>query len=1023
MFISDSFRQDILSKNTKIIPIVLIEKVTQKEIISPVYIPPVINPMGFSTNNLEISESSDNPSIYLRPILLDLPKLKESIDIESGKYKISSVTLNFSNVEYNGVRMSDMFTNSMMINETVSIHLKSQSCTTITPSLRDVSNDLKNNDCAVLYAGKIRDISHTDEKLTIRLEDYTEQKIHKELPSVSLGDADNIPNRYRNKPIPMLYGKLNNAPTVARYKDGRYSIAVDYKDIQRITTEEYYSGFYYDDDNEPIDEKWDIGGLKLYKDGYLSVLHEIKHQFVKNEYLPSDDPTDEPEINTEYAPLSIGQRQISFSDTNNNTIYIENGGLFSKNRLQTLQSSVPKNISFKRLNNNGYSGQESREYIGAYELSQIQGGNGHTINANSSNVGNIGVLNNVNTSQDILFDYRLSSTYGINGGKYNKLLKFTLNDYNLPVKDIDTNISTSFDWSNEIPHLFSGTSSITSNPDGYIFLYAFKDSFFDLTNTEETEYSTMGVNMIPQEWLRLLPMQYLKSNEFTNSPFALAPNSSEFPSTQTSFNDDDYLGLIIGYTYVFHTNRTINFITSVNVEEDIPNDDNTGNCFPVIRYHEGQKSYQDNKADSLTYNIDFLKLYNLSASQYDAVQSNVCDSKIELTIENIHQDTIVDIEDVADEEFYVDVLGRVDDDIVDGQLENPIHIMRHILKEECGVVDFDEDEYDVAVDVHSDYKFAFAVKDKIDSKRLLEEISQYTQSYPRIKNNGKFGFVTLKRLYEQEDYESALLIDNNDIIKYDFKLTDVNKLISGIRLEYEYDYGADSYLKKTNLLSIDSQKAKFYGIDDISDNRKTIQTKHTSDEDTANLILDSKFYNDSAQHLIINMQLPLQYSEVEVGTLIKFEKDKLIDDIKAYGMDYTNPIKYGRSYRYPLFLITEVQRGLDSISISCYQLHKIYDVDSDHTDNHEFWNDTNFQNLNLDDPALDVEFEEELQQGLGDVNQDENVNVLDVIMLVSYIIGSTELSDEQLVNADFNIDESIDILDAVLLVNVILGNV
>ena len=81
MFISDSFRQDILSKNTKIIPIVLIEKVTQKEIISPVYIPPVINPMGFSTNNLEISESSDNPSIYLRPILLGLPKLKESIDI------------------------------------------------------------------------------------------------------------------------------------------------------------------------------------------------------------------------------------------------------------------------------------------------------------------------------------------------------------------------------------------------------------------------------------------------------------------------------------------------------------------------------------------------------------------------------------------------------------------------------------------------------------------------------------------------------------------------------------------------------------------------------------------------------------------------------------------------------------------------------------------------------------------------------------------------------------------------------
>ena len=145
MFISDSFRQDILSKNTKIIPIVLIEKLIQAEDTFidddtgfEQTIPAVIDTIGFSTNNLEISESSAvqgvaNPSIYLTPILLGLPKLKESIDIESGKYKISSVTLNFSNVEYNGSRMSDMFTDSLMINETVSIHLKSQSCTTITP--------------------------------------------------------------------------------------------------------------------------------------------------------------------------------------------------------------------------------------------------------------------------------------------------------------------------------------------------------------------------------------------------------------------------------------------------------------------------------------------------------------------------------------------------------------------------------------------------------------------------------------------------------------------------------------------------------------------------------------------------------------------------------------------------------------------------------------------------------------------------------------------------------------------------
>ena len=64
-------------------------------------------------------------------------------------------------------------------NEIVSIHLKSQSCTTITPSVRTVSASLRQKDCATIYVGKIRRVTHTDEKVTIQLEDLTEQKLHK----------------------------------------------------------------------------------------------------------------------------------------------------------------------------------------------------------------------------------------------------------------------------------------------------------------------------------------------------------------------------------------------------------------------------------------------------------------------------------------------------------------------------------------------------------------------------------------------------------------------------------------------------------------------------------------------------------------------------------------------------------------------------------------------------------------------------------------------------------------------------
>ena len=286
MFISDSFRQDILSKNTKIIPIVLVEKVIEAP---QTFIDDngfeqttsgIVDIFGFSTNNLEITESAPvggvaNPSIYLRPILLGLPKLKESIDIESGKYKISSVTLNFSNLEYNGSRMSDIFTNSMMINQTVSVHLKSQSCNTITPSVRNVSETLKDNDCAVLYVGKIRDISHTDEKLTIRLEDLTENKIHKELPQQFLGDDTSVPDKYKNKPIPMVYGHMPNAPLVAEYKNGSLKYIADYKSIEGINEQEYSSS-----DGEQLLS----GAIKIYDEYYINLLKNVKYKFVKNRY-------------------------------------------------------------------------------------------------------------------------------------------------------------------------------------------------------------------------------------------------------------------------------------------------------------------------------------------------------------------------------------------------------------------------------------------------------------------------------------------------------------------------------------------------------------------------------------------------------------------------------------------------------------------------------------------------------------------------------------------------------------------
>ena len=54
---------------------------------------------------------------------------------------------------------------------------------------------------------------------------------------------------------------------------------------------------------------------------------------------------------------------------------------------------------------------------------------------------------------------------------------------------------------------------------------------------------------------------------------------------------------------------------------------------------------------------------------------------------------------------------------------------------------------------------------------------------------------------------------------------------------------------------------------------------------------------------------------------------------------------------------------------------------------------------------------------LGDVNEDNLVNILDVITAINMIFGTVEINE----NADINTDGIIDVLDIMGIINIILG--
>ena len=58
---------------------------------------------------------------------------------------------------------------------------------------------------------------------------------------------------------------------------------------------------------------------------------------------------------------------------------------------------------------------------------------------------------------------------------------------------------------------------------------------------------------------------------------------------------------------------------------------------------------------------------------------------------------------------------------------------------------------------------------------------------------------------------------------------------------------------------------------------------------------------------------------------------------------------------------------------------------------------------------------------IGDVNSDNIINILDIILIVSFIINENSIDYQTLIISDFNMDRNLDILDIIELVNLILN--
>ena len=448
-------------------------------------------------------------------------------------------------------------------------------------------------------------------------------------------------------------------------------------------------------------------------------------------------------------------------------------------------------------------------------------------------------------------------------------------------------------------------------------------------------------------------------------------------------------------------------------------------------------------------------------------------------------------------EFYVDSHGRAD--IADDNgvfkytgnlgagkdmIENPADILYHFVEKELGYENvINEDTLIKARNVHSNFNLAFSVKDKINSKKLIEDISKNTFLFPKFTIDGNFGFDSIKDTYNDSDIN--VIFKEKDIIDISFSRTPIQDINTIVNVKYKKDYAKDEYLRQTGYCDAydffgngdgylegmvfdqdyeatngrpDGYSYSYYNLE-REDKVLEFESDYIRDKETAIKLRNFLMLHNANQHNVVNFTTTLRHINLETGDIIKF--DTLIDDLKCYGEDYTKLNDRNGQKIYPYFKITDISKTRKNIKIKAIQLHKLVSTFvpqvgsltrmTNHFEYNWNWEDVNILNKiieghltyvttkqlalgNLDGSAggiidqtdlsllISMLSEDETEETylIGDLNSDDAVNVVDIVSMVNFIFGGNT-SEEIMELADVNNDGVVNVVDIVVLVNMILN--
>lgn len=988
------FKQDIQSKNVQLIPLLIIERDASLND----YYSDNRKSLFISTHDINIKKSppgsGETPygisdfipdGMHFEPLLIDNPVISEKIDVENRKYTISKCTFKISNNPYNGQRFSDMLKEDSLIGKKVNFAYKS-----INSSIPIYSTQLGSGNLSwgqsyddytkvspTFYFGEIRDIKHNNEVVTITAEDLGASFLHQELPKNSLPSNSTIIESNRGSKIPMVYGYVPRSPVVMGANNKIYA---DSRPIQ---------GWYKNDQNNPSRYNYpfdnqDFGALFInIDDHHCCVADTIKYKLADN----NSDMSAMAYFN--FSGYENEPTQVEYVDDDvydsTQVAKLVASPLLSRKALQLMVAYKPSKISLvKRHPSMSWNSSDDYPYnisLGDSDLNWSGEDNlleqefEHMTDSDfSSTTDEAESDTSMSNRVSAMVNYVTNSQLVENFYKHT-LFRFTI-DTEPPIEYINRggisrkgNWGTYWHWISFGHWVMPQQSVNTSDSSHNIYTYARRGDNDDTYVSIRRRYRNASPHLVAtgaeidgQTYLDYYD-HYMANEDLANmTTFGNSICLADILRFSNYHTDATYANInpeqVNWHSFEANAKSPLQFYDASTIDEAGGYGISINNPFAKFT----------NKANEGKYVID-LGLYGYSKNSSGDISENFdYFGRLKGWLPEVNCLSVCDTK-VTFKDMYGSVVGRLDSD--NNLIKHPSDIIADIFVNELGYsadkIDVESLEATKTSDDHGNWEFCFTQKDAINSKDLIEDIAKSTFIFPRIGFDGTLKFPQIKQRYKQEDLNNSIVIDDLDIISYSYNLTKRQELRTGTELKYNYDYHTENYFgdSETNnyngskvytMNQVSDDELSFNGLNNIEDNIQEFESKYMRTElnddigigNNWQIITIKEFQKNSTQHyrnrhLIIKCKLPLKYLNIDVGEYVRF--NKLIDGVKAYGIDYSKTELLNNQYLYPLFMCTNIKKTIEYVEIECLQLHHLTDADALHGSPISPW-------FNIDDDTI-----------------------------------------------------------------------